>query len=868
MICMKKRKNVIGPRRRKFYLGVRRLITAIAVGALFVLWVNSSITVETNGRQYSQNVMPFKQRDSFEESSLFRDILREEISSITRNAVIRSQLETDGSYNGQRRIDIADYAHRQEELPASRVSAEFFLDDLIKWGNFGFVTESVYATMEELNYYFGGGEIPDPAVSTSSGSDAAVHEYATLVKSQNEKTLSMQLISCLASSREEYLDNAKNAGLIVDPDAVVELNVLVPRYLSADELDLAEYASDVNEYLQLREDLKTTSKELFYNFSEYSENRNQFLDDWSNIRYCYRMNVDGEVKYFSNLDYDFENRKLDEITVFFREYGQYVYYNGDRSEIDTNTGITADEMKLELSYYQYAFGDNTRLWIAVDTTYPVADAFTIAREAFVGLMPIYWYLAGGFILFAFVSILLFINISKYEGRVWREEIQDYEIALSRHDRLYTEPFMILGTALVAGCLIGCYYGYLFLENNMEELFHSNWMPVIVGTAAFLTDYIAMFFYLSLLRRCKAHVLWKKSLLRFLGNKIREFVLTLYDNSHILIGSLLPFMILLIVNLILGACDVAGILIAAVIDVAAILILYRKKKALASVIDITQKIGQGEFKLKIDTGRLHGENKVLADAVNGLGEGIAAAVEQSMKDERLKADLITNVSHDIKTPLTSIINFVKLLKRENIEDERIRGYIDVLDTKSQRLKQLTEDLVEASKISSGNISLQMERINFTELLHQTCGEFSDKLKERCLETVLNVPESPVYIEADPRRIWRVAENLFSNVCKYALEGTRVYLDMKQVEQNGQEKAVFSMKNISAQSLNIEASELTERFIRGDISRSTEGSGLGLSIAKNLTQLQNGEFEIYLDGDLFKVIITFPVLPDEISGNMHN
>ena len=232
----------------------------------------------------------------------------------------------------------------------------------------------------------------------------------------------------------------------------------------------------------------------------------------------------------------------------------------------------------------------------------------------------------------------------------------------------------------------------------------------------------------------------------------------------------------------------------------------------------------------------------------------------MKDERLKADLITNVSHDIKTPLTSIINFVNLLKREEIQDERIRGYIDVLDSKSQRLKQLTDDLVEASKISSGNISLQMERINFAELVNQTCGEFADKFRERCLEIVRNMPEKPVYIEADSRRIWRVVENLFSNACKYALEGTRVYLEIRTIREGEREFAIFSMKNISAQALNIPADELTERFIRGDISRSSEGSGLGLSIAKNLTELQKGKFEIYLDGDLFKVLLTFPCLEE--------
>ena len=251
--------------------------------------------------------------------------------------------------------------------------------------------------------------------------------------------------------------------------------------------------------------------------------------------------------------------------------------------------------------------------------------------------------------------------------------------------------------------------------------------------------------------------------------------------------------------------------------------------------------------------MHGDNKHLSEAVNSIGEGLKTAVETSMKDERLKADLITNVSHDIKTPLTSIINYVNLLKRENIETQPVKGYIDILENKSQRLKQLTEDLLEASKISSGNITLHMEKINLVELIYQAIGEFSEKFEEKNLSIVDNITQEAVYIEADSRRIWRVIENLFNNIYKYALVGTRVYLDLIQYPL--ERRLVLSIKNISSQPLNIKAEELTERFIRGDVSRNTEGSGLGLSIAKNLIELQHGKFQIYLDGDLFKITLEF-------------
>ena len=228
------------------------------------------------------------------------------------------------------------------------------------------------------------------------------------------------------------------------------------------------------------------------------------------------------------------------------------------------------------------------------------------------------------------------------------------------------------------------------------------------------------------------------------------------------------------------------------------------------------------------------------------------MEESVKSERLKTDLITNVSHDIKTPLTSIINYVDLLKRENFQDEKIRGYLEILEAKAQRLKILTEDVVEASKVSSGNISLELMNVDLVEMVQQTEGEFEEKFAARNLTMITTLPEENAVVYADGRRLWRVLENIFGNAAKYAMPGTRVYADLMTDEKHVR----FSLKNISEQQLNISADELTERFIRGDLSRSTEGSGLGLSIAQSLTKLQGGEMNLYLDGDLFKVEVIFP------------
>ena len=266
----------------------------------------------------------------------------------------------------------------------------------------------------------------------------------------------------------------------------------------------------------------------------------------------------------------------------------------------------------------------------------------------------------------------------------------------------------------------------------------------------------------------------------------------------------------------------------------------------------EQIASGDLDYQIELKGLRGKNLEIAEKVNNIGSGLNRAVEENMKSERLKTDLITNVSHDIKTPLTSIINYVDLLKRENLQDEKVQGYLAILEAKAQRLKILTEDVVEASKVSSGNIKLEFMNVDLVEMIQQTEGEFEEKFAARNLSVITSLPDQPAVIRVDGRRLWRVLENIYGNAAKYAMPGTRVYADLGV----GEETVLFSLKNISEQQLNISADELTERFIRGDLSRSTEGSGLGLSIAQSLMKMLGGTMQLYLDGDLFKVELEFP------------
>ena len=291
-----------------------------------------------------------------------------------------------------------------------------------------------------------------------------------------------------------------------------------------------------------------------------------------------------------------------------------------------------------------------------------------------------------------------------------------------------------------------------------------------------------------------------------------------------------------------------------VDIFACIYILKYMADIQTVLKTSKQLEAGELDAKVDTSKMHADAAQLGDSLNNLGTGLSTAVESSIRDERTKAELITNVSHDIKTPLTSIINYVDLLKKEDIKNDKANEYIDVLDQKSQRLKQLILDLIEASKTSTGNIELENINLNLAELIYQGLGEYEDRFQQAELELIKNISNENVVIYADGRRVFRIIDNLLNNAVKYAKAGTRVYVDL--AENDG--RVVFSIKNLSNDMLNISADELMERFVRGDRSRNTEGSGLGLSIAKNLTELQGGTFDINIDGDLFKVEVAFPVV----------
>ena len=449
-----------------------------------------------------------------------------------------------------------------------------------------------------------------------------------------------------------------------------------------------------------------------------------------------------------------------------------------------------------------------------------------------------------------VSIVIFVIIISYLIWAIGHSKQSEGITLNSIDKIpYEILITIFGIILLSICVIIAQV-ILMYANISTNLLLSTLLLAYVGS------YICLAIVtVSTIKRIKARKFWHSFLIYKIYKKIKTAIKNqtskVLDKSDSQKKIIIGYIAFIFVSSILGLTFFTGIsfllLLALWIWVLYKLLEYNKK--LNQIKSALREIYNGNNNVHLNTDELKGTLKELATYVNDVSNGFSNAVQESLKSERLRTELITNVSHDIKTPLTSIINYVDLIKQENIEDEKVNEYIKVLDQKSQRLKKLIDDLVEASKASSGNVKLNIEEINLDELLKQVIGEFEDRFDEKKLTVDLNLPRENVKILADNRYMYRIIENLFSNISKYSMENTRVYIDLI----NTGYMIKLEIKNVSKEKLNISADELMQRFVRGDKSRYTEGSGLGLSIAESLAGLQNIKFKIEIDGDLFKAIL---------------
>ena len=561
------------------------------------------------------------------------------------------------------------------------------------------------------------------------------------------------------------------------------------------------------------------------------------------IKYVIVDNESGKI--YTNLDENIYS--LEELKNKLKsENLPYFNYNGETKQVDTNinnnriknldTSYLARELEEHSTYEIYTtlnddlslFNELTVEKIAFNMVKTFGDAPIITIPLFIVLticLCIYLLLATG-------------HKKGYKG-IYLNRIDKCPIEIS--GAIIITCIVLVSILLITVC------DYRYIETRTENIILATVMGTLIVSMYALIAWIVTI----IIKKIKSHTLWNSSLIYKFLVWLQTTIDTIFANIGTNIKIIALFIGTILISIILFNIDGIGILLLLVFWVLVVYAILVKVNDFNKIKQALKGIYNGQTNIELNTNEFKGELKETSIYINDIQNGFSNAINESIKSERMKTELITNVSHDIKTPLTSIINYVDLLKTENIKNEKAKEYIEILEGKSQRLKKLIEDLVEVSKASSGNLKLNIEKINLVELIKQTTGEFEDKFKEKNLIIETNMLDNNIYINADNRYMYRVIENIFSNISKYALEGSRVYIDVNK----NKDQAKIEIKNISKEKLNISADELMQRFVRGDKSRTTEGSGLGLSISKSLVELQNGKFNIIIDGDLFKVEIVF-------------
>ncbi len=861
---------------------------------------------------FQNNILNFSEKrdTSFETSSYFTDQFGKTTRELLEFVELRKKFETNGSYDPDKKVDILQYYDKKEILGRAgekqkKDAVVYTLGDLAEWSRtytssfYEFMYEyqvedkiqqrltifkngeSIYCeekpisnirdmapelrdkVIEEVEHYYGGSystseeyvgsndsytvnDPPNTALAEAAPQDISedMEEHPEII----QKVIQGQLYE-VTEDELKWLLSSMNNMTYVSMSSVYEF--ADEDYLPANGTGIWENFMSGNDSL---EHVQNTFRALNYTLEEigseltiYRKCLSSYHQSSGGTNVYYWMNIGKENKIYTNI----KAGNSSKLPAYGKKLGKYLFYRESDVYLETNVSGVEDNFYQQI---EPSYGNKDSLmFVGVDTNFSCEDDFLEAKTEYERMHP--W--IGICLWGAVISILIWLIIIIYLSIVAGKRDDSGEVYLNLFDRIPTE---ILFLAAITWSLVFVWgtarMFYLYIDGSYTSLM------LVAGGVTFVGMAFVQIFYLSFVRRIRAGVLWSGSILNWFFRGIG----LLFTSRKSLTKMVIWFFLHLLACLILfpmiampyeRKMFTVGVGMFSILCGVEAVLIIREGAQRNKVLDGISKIASGDLEYKIAEEELKGDNRRLAHAVNDIGEGLHRAADNSMKNERLQADLITNVSHDIKTPLTSIINYVDLLKREKLENERAHNYIKVLDAKSQRLKQLAEDLVEASRISSGNIKLEMERINLVELVYQTEGEFAERFEERGLNIVSNLPRESIVILADGRRIWRVLENLYNNVAKYAMEGTRVYVDM-YADGN---QVLFSIKNISENPLNIEADELTERFIRGDISRSTEGSGLGLSIAKNLMNLMGGTFQIYLDGDLFKVMIGFRQEPEQ-------
>lgn len=864
--------------------GVKAIVLIVAILSGAMLITNLLSLMNLAGSTDLPSLWTMSQQP-FEESQEFNYMVENYMDDVLTQIRLENLFETDGMMNRNKEIDVMEYSKNDTANGENVSGIAYSLEELINWGeDFDSAESDNYAKNSVIvcqkpegtyEYYY----TSDFMTRVESGVFDIIMQDGSdvdgfLQELQNGK---------YTSSGFYNFDIVDMEGNILYTDCWNFGSALIEKYAPQGAENLLQVVNNsprLNGKLSvIYDDLAYTLGNIYSDYQNYQMGFEHLEEGNTNFTYIYANNdtkkvVTNKTSYenYAELEKNVQN-------LISEKDVKYMVIYPKLKDFNSNMNVSKSDKWEKLRSYSSEKKWNSVFAVAVDTTYTIQDQFYQNKVAYDNNIPYFkgttWLLVLSIILFLGATIWLTLEA----GRT----AEDEELHLNGFDHWKTEIAAVL---IVLIWIVGSYIGIHFWNGNIYtmindiptylkdggtyfEYYYARGMDVssaYMSASLYLPSLsiaelaeiyfygvftLGCFFmgYVSLIKRIKGRNLWKNSLLRV----IVRFIYKIYDNRKKTTKTVLLlcgfFLVQGIAVLFRNGVTMLLVLLADVgvfyVVLNGLLLKEKLKKGI-------EEIALGNMEYQIPLQGLRGENLKLAEMINGIANGFHMAVEEAMKNERLKTDLITNVSHDIKTPLTSIINYVAILKQSDIADPKIQGYLDILEAKAQRLKTLTEDVVEASKVSSGNISLEYMDVDLVEMIQQTEGEMAEKFEARNLKMIVNLPAEPAVVHVDGRRMWRVLENIFGNAAKYAMPGTRVYADLKLEEDT----VDLSLKNVSEHQLNISPDELTERFIRGDLSRSSEGSGLGLSIAQSLTTMQGGTFNLYLDGDLFRVNIRFP------------
>lgn len=864
--------------------GVKAIVLIVAILSGAMLITNLLSLMNLAGSTDLPSLWTMSQQP-FEESQEFNYMVENYMDDVLTQIRLENLFETDGMMNRNKEIDVMEYSKNDTANGENVSGIAYSLEELINWGeDFDSAESDNYAKNSVIvcqkpegtyEYYY----TSDFMTRVESGVFDIIMQDGSdvdgfLQELQNGK---------YTSSGFYNFDIVDMEGNILYTDCWNFGSALIEKYAPQGAENLLQVVNNsprLNGKLSvIYDDLAYTLGNIYSDYQNYQMGFEHLEEGNTNFTYIYANNdtkkvVTNKTSYenYAELEKNVQN-------LISEKDVKYMVIYPKLKDFNSNMNVSKSDKWEKLRSYSSEKKWNSVFAVAVDTTYTIQDQFYQNKVAYDNNIPYFkgttWLLVLSIILFLGATIWLTLEA----GRT----AEDEELHLNGFDHWKTEIAAVL---IVLIWIVGSYIGIHFWNGNIYtmindiptylkdggtyfEYYYARGMDVssaYMSASLYLPSLsiaelaeiyfygvftLGCFFmgYVSLIKRIKGRNLWKNSLLRV----IVRFIYKIYDNRKKTTKTVLLlcgfFLVQGIAVLFRNGVTMLLVLLADVgvfyVVLNGLLLKEKLKKGI-------EEIALGNMEYQIPLQGLRGENLKLAEMINGIANGFHMAVEEAMKNERLKTDLITNVSHDIKTPLTSIINYVAILKQSDIADPKIQGYLDILEAKAQRLKTLTEDVVEASKVSSGNISLEYMDVDLVEMIQQTEGEMAEKFEARNLKMIVNLPAEPAVVHVDGRRMWRVLENIFGNAAKYAMPGTRVYADLKLEEDT----VDLSLENVSEHQLNISADELTERFIRGDLSRSSEGSGLGLSIAQSLTTMQGGTFNLYLDGDLFRVNIRFP------------